>query len=118
MTYAARTSTAVVSKTARALVMCLALLYPASALADLYVVLREGQNGRETRPVTRQTPKTAPLLGLNDKGDLAIRYREAALTIAYAPDGTNGPQRQQILSMNQFEPPALPGISLALSIAF
>lgn len=113
-----RTSLTTICKTVSTLILCMALLCPAPASADLQIILQEGHNG----PATDRRPKppinAVPSVGLNDKGDLTIRYREATLIIAYAPDNTNEPEQLQILSMNHQEPPAIPGISLAFSIAF
>lgn len=101
------------------LTCCFAMLMPAEAVqADMLVEL-------QTSPSTKQSaaclqPRRPDFsITLNDRGDLVLRYKDAALTIAYTLNETSAPfPLAQHDPLRHLEPPVTSGVSLALAITF
>lgn len=101
------------------LTCCLAMLMPAEAVqADMLVELQTSPNTRHPAACL-QPPRPDFSIKLNDRGDLVLRYKDAALTIAYTLNETSIPfPSAQHDPLHHLEPPAMSGVSLALAITF
>lgn len=105
--------------TALILAGSLSLLIPAKTVqADMLVELQTGPtSGQSAGLLQTHTPDST--IGLNNRGDLVIRYKAASLTIAYTLNEASAPFHTAPHNpLQHLEPPSMAGVSLALAIAF
>lgn len=98
--------------------MALFLAPSASTAEPLLLLHRVAAETRNVTAPTRQSVRHPVDVGLNDNGDMVIRRKAVALTVAYKPPDEFVEPQERIRIAQRQDSPSISGFSLKVSFLF